>query len=117
MTKPSTAFDFNQCNETELYQICRKAGIPVAPTTTKEKMIAYLKGDEDPPNVENVFDGWRDAIMRFLLDHWTIVETQLTCPAKSGDPRSCYQCVDAQVISCVVQQNPHDQKLIELRRK
>jgi len=109
--------EFAQCNETELYQICRRAGIPVAPGTSKEKMIALLLGEEEPEEVTNVFDGWRDGIMRFLLDYWSKVESQLTCPAKSGDPKSCYQCVDAQVISCIVQQSPYDQKLILLRRK
>lgn len=109
--------DFERCNHTELYQVCRRAGIPVSPATPKEEMIAYLLGESEAPPVENVFDHWRNGIMGFLLDHWSVVETQLTCPAKSGDPKSCYQCVDAQVISCVVQQSDHDQKLIELRRK
>ena len=109
--------DFEACNRTELYQICRRVGVPVTPATTREEMIAYLLGEKESPEVENVFDTWRNGIMGFLLDHWSVVASQLTCPAKSGDPRSCYQCVDAQVISCVVQQTPYDQKLIELRRK
>jgi hypothetical protein len=113
----SAMFDFSTCNETELYQVCRRVGLPVTPRTSKEEMVSYLLGEKEPPDVENIFDGWRDGIMRFLLDHWSVVESQLSCPAKSGDPRSCYQCVDAQVVSCVVQQNPYDQRLIELRRK
>lgn len=110
-------YDFHACNETELYQVCRRAGITLSPNTPKEVMISYLQGDVEPPVEENTFDNWRNGIMQFLLEHWTIVESQLKCPAKSGDPRSCYQCVDAQVISCVVQQSPYDQKLIQLRRR
>lgn len=80
-------------------------------------MILLLEGQIEPAPIENPFDEWRDAIMRFLLDHWPVVASQLTCPAKSGDPKACYQCVDAQVLSCVVQQSEPDQRLIELRRK
>ncbi len=80
-------------------------------------MIAYLLGEEEPTPIENVFDSWRHGIMGFLIDHWQVVETQLTCPAKSKDPRACFECVDAQVVSCVVQQSEHDQQLIELKRK
>ncbi len=40
--------------------------------------------------------------MRFLLEHWPMVFSQLTCPAKTGDPLACFQCVDAQVVYCIV---------------
>jgi hypothetical protein len=54
--------------------------------------------------------------MGFLLDHWTVVRSTLECPAKTGDPLACFNCVDAQVISCLVQ-NPDDEHLIHLKRK
>lgn len=108
---------FSAFNRTELYQLCRRVGFNIPPTTSVEKMIVYLQGEEEAPMEPNIFNSWRDAIMLFLLEHWKAVESQLTCPAKSGDPRSCYQCIDQQVISCIVQQSPYDQKLIELRRK
>lgn len=108
---------FEACNDTELYQICRRAGIPVVPSTPREKMVAYLLGLEEPEPIQNPFDQWRLGIMQFLIDHWRVVEAQLACPAKSKDPRSCFQCVDTQVMTCIVQQNEHDQKMIQLRRK
>lgn len=80
-------------------------------------MIAYLEGTKEYVSEYNTMDDWRDAIMKVLLAHWTVVASQLTCPAKSGDPKACYECVDAQVTYCVVSQSEPDQKLIALRRK
>jgi hypothetical protein len=44
------------------------------------------------------------------------METQLTCPAKSKDPKACFQCVDAQVVTCLVQ-NENDIALIRRHKK
>lgn len=107
---------FEECNHTELYQMCLKAGIRASPSASKSTLIKLLEGLEEPTD-ENPFDSWRDAIMRLLLDHWDVVSAQLDCPAKSGDPKACYQCVDAQVMSCVVNQSPADQTLLALRKK
>lgn len=107
---------FEKCNHTELYQACRKAGMNVLPSETRENMIAFLEGTKEFQETYNSIDDWRDAIMKVLLSHWKVVASQLTCPAKSGDPKACYQCVDAQAISCVVTQSEPDQKLIALRR-
>jgi hypothetical protein len=113
----SSEFELEACNETELYQICRDAQIPVTPRATKQQMILYLLGEEEPPPLtHHEIDTWRRGIMAFLLDHWSTVRAQLECPAKSGDPLSCFQCVDAQVVSCVVQ-NASSERLIQIHRK
>lgn len=113
---PSTASEFADCNHTELYQICRRLGLRIAPNTDKEKMIAYLMGEEEPPPCDHPVDSWRHGLMGFLLDHWQTVRSQLTCPAKSGDPRACFNCLDAQVITCIAD-NPENEDLIQLKRK
>lgn len=108
---------FDRCNQTELLQILKRLGISVPPAVPKETLIRVLLGEEEPDaNWANVMDSWRHGIMGFLLDHWEVVRSQLECPAKSGDPRSCFQCIDAQVISCITQ-NPNDENLIQLKRK
>jgi hypothetical protein len=96
--------------------MARHAGIVVLPSETREKIIAYLLGEEEPPIVEHGLNSWRHGIMGFVLEHWRALETQLTCPAKTKDPRACFQCVDAQVISCLVS-NERDLHLIQLHRK
>lgn len=90
---------FDGCNRTEAYQLCRKAALPVSPGETKESYIAYLDGED--PSGENNIDKWRDAIMAFIVEHPNI-HSQLTCPAKSLDPKACYGCIDTQVVSCIV---------------
>lgn len=108
---------FDRCNHTELLQILKRLGVAAPAGTSKETLIKVLLGEEEPDAAwANVMDSWRHGIMGFLLNHWEVVRSQLECPAKSGDPRSCFNCVDAQVISCIVQ-NPQDEQLIQLRRK
>lgn len=107
---------FAPFNHTELYQMARRAGLAVLPDTPKEQLIAYLTGEQEPSPVAHEIDRWRHGIMGFLLEHWRAVETQLTCPAKSKDPRSCFQCLDTQVIQCLAQ-NENDIHLIRLHKK
>lgn len=108
---------FDRCNHTELFQVCRRLGLPVAPSIDKETMIRLLLGEEEPnPEWRNAMDSWRHGLMGFLLDNWNNVRSQLQCPAKSGDPRACFNCVDAQVVSCIVD-NPDNEQLIQLKRK
>lgn len=100
---------FERFNNTELYQSCRSAGIPALPNEPREKLIAYLEAEEEPPpENNNVFDRWRHGIMGFLLEFWVKVEAQLNCPARSKDPRACFQCEDVQVVTCVVQNKQYE---------
>ena len=108
---------FEQCNHTELYQICQRLHLNVHPGLSKGTLIALLLGEEEPsPEWTNAIDSWRHAIMAFLLDHWQVVRAQLACPAKTGDPLACFNCIDAQVVSCLVQ-NADEEHLIQLKRK
>jgi hypothetical protein len=88
------------CNHTELYQTCRTVGLPAAAEMSRDQLIDLLL--EGLGGGENALDPLRDAIMAFLLDHWELVRSQLGCPARSGDPKSCYQCTDPQVLYCLV---------------
>ena len=103
----STAFD--RFNHTELYQACRSAGIECLPNTPREKLIDYLECIDTPEPIIQDFDQWRHGIMGFLLEYWVKVEAQLNCPAKSKDPRSCFSCIDQQVVFCIVQNRSHEQ--------
>ena len=108
---------FAPINHTEAYQMARSAGIVALPDTSKELLVAYLLGEQEPDTeTHHELDRWRHGIMGFILEHWRVMETQLTCPAKSKDPRSCFQCVDAQVVSCLVQ-NESNIHLVRLHKK
>jgi hypothetical protein len=106
----------NGCNYTELYQLCRSKGLAVSPSLPRTTLIeVYLAGYTNQP-VTNVFDSWRHGLTGFVFDHWKKLEPQLTCPIKSKDPRSCWGCLDAQVIACV-EDNAKYEPTIRLHRK
>lgn len=100
MTSGST---FDAYNQTELYQACIEAGIKALPTEPRERLISYLEGEAFPdPQTVHEWDRWRHGLMGFILEWWVKIEPQLKCPARSKDPRACFQCLDAQVSYCVV---------------
>ncbi len=131
---------YQQVNRTELYQVCRAKGLTVPSEASREELIAYITGREEPPEVENVFDSWRNGWMNFILDYWTQLRTQLTCPAqdlkkwtykdrtagltaqikrKKGLPVidiACRTCTDTQVVACILM-NPESEEEIDERRE
>jgi hypothetical protein len=110
---------FDSCNDTELYQLCRTQGIPVLPSTTREELIGFLWGSIAPlPITEEMhpIDSWRHGLMGYILDHWKKLEAQLECPARSGDPRQCFGCLDTQVVTCLVE-NRGSERSLKMYRK
>jgi len=104
------------CNHTELHQICRRMDIHVRPTASREDMIDYICGNDEPPPPWHGINAWRHALMGFVLDNWELIRSQISCPAKSGDPRACFGCTDTQVMFCVVD-NHDNESLIQLHKK
>lgn len=104
------------CNHTELYQICRRRGIRVEPQLSREQLIDAYINDTIYGTTNNVFDSWRHGLTGFVFDHWRMLEPQLTCPIKSKDPKSCWGCLDLQVVACV-EGNHKYERLIQLHRK
>lgn len=81
-------------------------------------------GEQDAPALDETshpIDSWRHGIAGFLLDYPNL-QPQIKCPAKNlwhptaPDRRPCFQCLDAQVINCVVQQPPRNEQLIRQHR-
>lgn len=109
---------FEQCNHTELYQLARRAGFIVSPNLSREALIKIIIYEEQPPATDyHDIDEWRRAIMRFLIDHKRVLETQVTCPARSFLEDACFGCVDAQVLTCLTSNGPENLRLIQLRKK
>lgn len=108
---------FKRCNDTELYQLARRAGHAVLPNMDRNTLIHILADAVPAPtDPTHVIDEWRHALMGFIIDHRQKLESQLTCPAKSMDPLACFNCVDAQVISCLVENKRH-LRLIQKHKK
>lgn len=107
---------FSALNHTELYQLCRKAQLQVLPSATREEMVSYLLGEEEPAtDTGHAIDSWRIALAQFVIDYWKKLETQVSCPAKSLDPHACFGCTDVRVVACVVENEPSE-KYIQIRR-
>jgi hypothetical protein len=116
MTIPSTSWlGFEACNDTELFQLCQHAKIHVPAGMSRDDYAAILLG-MPPPDVEGIVDSWRRGITNFVFDHWSTLQPQLTCPIKSKDPRSCWGCLDTQVITCLVQATEYSTLIDQYRR-
>lgn len=133
--QPYERFDtLEAANRTELYQLCRRAGLTVHPTASRLDMLAYLYGEKKPPRVEHPVNLWRTGLIDLIQDYWVMVEAQLSCPAKElgppaglneppkpdpsnhRAPKACYTCEDARVFFCVIDNTQHE-NLIKLKRK
>jgi hypothetical protein len=108
---------FTRCNNTELYQIARLNGHAVTPNLTKDYLIRIIIGEAEPPPDEHPVDPWRLAIMRFLIEHRRVLETQITCPAKSFQEDACSGCLDAQVFCCLTNNGPDNYRMISQFKK
>lgn len=95
--------DFDSCNDTELYQLCLRAGASVSPSTPRGVLESCLTGVQDGDGEPHPIHPWRHGLTGFVMDHWVMLEPQLTCPLKSKDPKSCWGCVDTRVVACVEQ--------------
>jgi hypothetical protein len=111
----SEAALYDGCNRTELYQLALDAGLSVPSTATREEILAIYLGFKEPET--NAMNKMRDDLMTFVIDHKGVLSSQLKCPAKSMDPRACYQCIDTQVVTCFVQSNGVVDRYLQIRRK
>ena len=102
--------ELKKLNATELQALCRGAGLETGSRNTEVLAPAVLGEREVPPNP---MDKRRLQMMRYILKHWAAVESQLSCPARSGDPRACFGCTDIQVGICITQQPESKQREIE----
>jgi len=102
------------CNRTELYQLCQKVGIKSLPRHSREELILLML-DALPVNADEKhnIDSWRNGLAGFVLDHWKVLQNQITCPLKSQDPLSCFGCLDAQVITCLAS---NENNLVQIRK-
>jgi hypothetical protein len=106
---------YRECNRTELYQLCKDLGLTVPPHASREElMYMHLCGTSElePGMLSNIFDEWRRALAAFVLEHWSRLQNQITCPLQSKDPMSCFGCLDTQVVACIVA-NPSNEFQIE----
>ena len=93
--------DFDNMNRTELAYIAQAEDPEAHRDLSRVQLLAIITGDSAPlpPRKTN---RTRLKIMRYIDAHWVQLRPQLTCPAKSGLPRACFQCTDLQVTECLM---------------
>jgi hypothetical protein len=69
----------------------------------------------EPSKETNEIDLWRSGIKGFVQQMWAKLQPQITCPIRSNID-ACHGCLDAQVVTCVVEQKKNE-PLIQLHRK
>jgi hypothetical protein len=87
-------------NLTERQELGRSLHLPVHPSSQPRDLRLAADGHRVRPNP---VDTLRRKLMGHIKSRWREVSAQLTCPASSGEPDSCYTCPDAQVITCIVE--------------
>ncbi len=122
MTYSEASEILGHCNHTEQYQAARALGMPALPSMGKSELVDMLiLGPPEGLEVDNPHDPWRYAIMGFLRDPWDKGRAQLGCPAKSGELTACFNCTDAQVTYCLVDNAGEEfyirKHLVQLKRK
>lgn len=96
-------------NRTELVQLCRHAGLHPHPGASRQALVQLLgravpdQGEDGDP-----MNRWRKGLIAVIDQYWSQIAPSLVCPARmlkhpvTPDPRPCFKCMDAQVMSCVV---------------
>lgn len=98
--------EFEALNHTELYQLCRAAGLTVTPATGRDRLVELLLGVGEPnlAEAQHPIDRYRLALIGFVGANWERIQTQITCPMRElpTNPRPCFGCLDSHVVSCLV---------------
>lgn len=104
-----------RCNRTELYQVCRGAGLNPSPRASREDLIQLLLALRDRSSETHGIDLWRNGIKGFATQYYHVLQPQLTCPLRQSLD-ACKNCLDSQVVACLIEQGDKEH-LIRLHRK
>lgn len=87
-------------NLSELVQVAQGIDERVHRGLGREVLVEVILAGQAPELPERAVDKVRLRIMGFILDNWDQVKPLVQCPARTGNPRACFQCTDVQAILC-----------------
>lgn len=90
----------NRMNVSELVQVAQGIDGRVHRGLGREVLVEVILAGQAPVLPDRSVDKVRLRIMGFILDNWDQVKPLVQCPARTGDPRACFQCTDVQAILC-----------------
>jgi len=92
----------DELNMTELVTVASYTNPRVHHGLSRLVLESIVRG-EDVALPERNIDIWRATIFTFVDQHWVQCAPLLSCPLKTRDPKSCFQCPDVQVAECTLQ--------------
>lgn len=93
--------DYQKMNISELVVVAQELEEQAHRGMSREHLIQIIEG-ESLLVPERIVNKKRLKIMQYIDAHWEQVAYQVSCPAKSRDPRACFSCCDIQVVMCSV---------------
>lgn len=68
----------------------------------RDALLEIVNSGEAPGFKQRAINKVRLSIMVWINENWNQVSPLVTCPARSKDPRACFQCTDVQVVECKI---------------
>jgi hypothetical protein len=97
-----TKDDWGKLNRSELAAIAQEfdreahRGLP-------EEVLIELIESSGLALPERKVNKKRLQIVQHIIKNWAALCYQVSCPAKSQDPRACFRCQDLQVACCTIE--------------
>jgi hypothetical protein len=93
----------DKINLTELTLMAQEVTPGATRFLGREKLLAIIEdGDVGGVPDSRPVDVTRLRIMKYVDANFDRVKPLLSCPAKTRDPRACFQCLDHQVLECAI---------------
>lgn len=92
--------EYDRLNRSELATIAQELDAEAHRFLSRDILIRVIEG-EQPPLPERTINKRRLQVMNYVNENWDQVMYQVSCPAKSRDPRACFNCCDVQAIECI----------------
>jgi len=89
-------------NDSELALLAQDQDPEAHRDLDRNDLVAIATGAAEEPLPQRAISKVRLRIMEYVLEHWTQVKPLLSCPARTGDPRACFQCTDVQSVECAL---------------
>lgn len=94
--------DMKEFNQRELALIAQDVN-PNAHAGLRRDVLYDVACGEEIDLPERKLDRYRLRVMEFVNEYWEQVRPLLsTCPARTRNPRACFQCTDLQSMECVL---------------
>jgi hypothetical protein len=104
---------WDDLNDSELVHLARMVNPRVHRGIARSDLIALVEEEVGYELPKRGVDQAREDLFEMVNQFWSQVESLLSCPMKTRNPRACFSCTDIQVAECSLL----NKKLIESIQK